>query len=108
MDRNIFRYIWRYSARAQMLALLMTAASFPFLYYSLELPKIIINDALVESGPRTILGFTMTQVRYLFVLCGVFLLLVLINGAFKYVINVYKGVVGERMSSKRSPARARD
>jgi putative ABC transport system ATP-binding protein len=97
MDRNIFRYIWRYSARAQVLAILMTVASFPFLYYSLELPKIIINDALAESGSRTVLGYTVTQVHYLFALCGVFLLLVLINGAFKYVINVYKGVVGERM-----------
>ena len=35
--------------------------------------------------------------HYLFALCGIFLLLVLINGAFKYVINVYKGIVGERM-----------
>src|SRR5919108_491141 len=97
MDRNIFRYIWRYSSRAQVLALLMTAASFPFLYYTLQLPKLIINDALAESGSRTILGQSLNQVHYLFALCGVFLALVLINGAFKYVINVYKGVVGERM-----------
>jgi putative ABC transport system ATP-binding protein len=97
MDRNIFRYIWRHSARAQVLALLMTGASFPFLYYTLQLPKIIINDALAESGSRTILGHSLNQVHYLFALCGVFLALVLINGGFKYVINVYKGVVGERM-----------
>ena len=37
------------------------------------------------------------QVDYLFLLCGVFLVLVLINGGFKYVINVYEGIVGERM-----------
>ena len=35
--------------------------------------------------------------HYLFALCGIFLALVLVNGAFKYVINVYKGIVGERM-----------
>jgi ABC-type multidrug transport system fused ATPase/permease subunit len=97
MDRNIFRYIWRYSARAQVLALLMTVASFPFLYYTLELPKIIINDALAQSGSRTIFGQTLTQVHYLFALCALFLALVLVNGGFKYVINVYKGIVGERM-----------
>jgi ABC-type multidrug transport system fused ATPase/permease subunit len=97
MDRNIFRYVLRYSARAQVLALLMTVASFPFLYYTLELPKIIINDALAQSGPRTIFGQTLSQVHYLLALCGIFLALVLVNGGFKYVINVYKGVVGERM-----------
>ncbi|MGH6917847.1 MAG: ABC transporter transmembrane domain-containing protein, partial [Geminicoccaceae bacterium] len=97
MDRNIFRYVLRYSARAQVLALLMTVASFPFLYFTLELPKIIINDALAQSGPRPFLGQTLSQVHYLFALCGLFLLLVLVNGGFKYVINVYKGVVGERM-----------
>ena len=37
------------------------------------------------------------QVDYLFLLCGLFLFLVLINGGFKYVINVYEGIVGERM-----------
>ena len=97
MDRNIFRYILRYSARAQVLALLMTVASFPFLYFTLELPKIIINDALAQSGSRTVFGQTLGQVHYLFALCGVFLALVLVNGGFKYVINVYKGIVGERM-----------
>jgi putative ABC transport system ATP-binding protein len=97
MDRNIFRYVLRYSARAQVLTLLMTVASFPFLYATLELPKIIINDALASDGARTILGQTLSQVHYLFALCGIFLFLVLINGGFKYVVNVYKGVVGERM-----------
>jgi putative ABC transport system ATP-binding protein len=97
MDRNIFRYVLRYSARAQVIALVMTVASFPFLYYTLELPKIIINDALAQSGQRTIYGVTLTQVHYLFALCGLFLALVLVNGGFKYVINVYKGVIGERM-----------
>ncbi len=97
MDRNIFRYILRHSLRSQILILAMTVGSFPFLYATLELPKIIINDALAESGRRTILSLTLTQVHYLFALCGLFLLLVLVNGGFKYVINVYEGIVGERM-----------
>ena len=98
MDRSIFRYILRYSKRSQIVVLLMTVASFPFLYATLELPKIIINDALAPSGTgRTSLGLDLTRVEYLFALCGVFLVLVLFNGGFKYVINVYKGIVGERM-----------
>ena len=97
MDRNIFRYILRHSLRAQIAILAMTVASFPFLYATLELPKLIINDALADPNPHRVLGFTFDQVQYLFVLCGMFLLLVLVNGAFKYVVNVYQGIVGERM-----------
>jgi ABC-type multidrug transport system fused ATPase/permease subunit len=97
MDRNIFRYILRHSARAQLLILAMTVASFPFLYATLELPKLIINDALSGDAIHRALGFEFNQIQYLFVLCGLFLVLVLINGGFKYVINVYQGVVGERM-----------
>jgi putative ABC transport system ATP-binding protein len=97
MDRNIFRYILRHSARAQLLILAMTVASFPFLYATLELPKLIINDALSGDNLHRVLWFQFTQLEYLFVLCGLFLVLVLINGGFKYVINVYQGIVGERM-----------
>ena len=94
MDRSIFRYVLRHSLRSQILILAMTVASFPFLYATLELPKIIINDALSGGGVRELLGYRFGQVEYLFVLCGIFLLLVLVNGGFKYVINVYKGIVG--------------
>ncbi len=97
MDRNIFGYILRHSKLAQLAILLLTAASFPFLYFSLDLPKTIINDAMASREGGNILGYQLDQVTYLFTLCGFFLILVLVNGAFKYVINVYKGVVGERM-----------
>ena len=99
MDRSIFGYILRHSKPQQLAVLALTVASFPFLYYSLDLPKLIINDAMTnsEGGTLPLIGVHLDQVNYLFALCGIFLLLVLINGAFKYVINVYKGVIGERM-----------
>ncbi|MEM8949602.1 MAG: ABC transporter ATP-binding protein [Pseudomonadota bacterium] len=98
MDQTIFGYILRHSKMAQLAILALTIASFPFLYFSLDLPKIIINDAMSnsEGGTLPLIG-QLDQVNYLFALCGIFLVLVLINGGFKYVINVYKGVVGERM-----------
>jgi len=37
------------------------------------------------------------QVPYLLTLCGLFLILVFVNGGFKYFINVYRGAAGERM-----------
>ena len=87
MDRSIFKYILRHSKAQQLMILALTVASFPFLYFSLELPKTIINDAMSNSAGGSIFGFKLDQVSYLFTLCGIFLLLVLINGGFKYVIN---------------------
>jgi ABC-type multidrug transport system fused ATPase/permease subunit len=97
MSRNIFRYILRHSLRSQIIILTLTVVSFPFLYATLELPKRIINDALANDAGRVVAGYDLSQVDYLFLLCGVFLILVLINGGFKYTINVYQGIVAERM-----------
>jgi putative ABC transport system ATP-binding protein len=98
MEPTLFKYIKRYSWREQIFLLVMTFASFPFLYQSLELPKIIINKAIAASDfPKTIYNVQLSQVQYLAILCGIFLLLVGVNGAFKYYINVYKGRLGERM-----------
>lgn len=98
MERSLFSFILRYSRKEQILLLLLTAVSFPFLYFSLELPKTIINRAIGGTDfPKELFGFELEQFPYLFSLCGIFLALVLVNGAFKYVINVYRGVVGERM-----------
>src|SRR5512147_1081610 len=98
MEPTLFKYIKRYSWREQILLLVLTCTSFPFLYASLELPKIIINKAIAASDfPKMMYGIELSQVPYLMILCGIFLLLVGANGAFKYYINVYKGRLGERM-----------
>lgn len=101
MEKSIFRYIWRFSLRQQLTLTAMAFASFPFLYMFYELPKEIINGAIQGRGgdfPRDFFGlFELDQVAYLLALCGVFLALVIINQSFKYVINVYKGLTGERM-----------
>jgi len=98
MEPTFFRFIKRYSWRQQMILLVMTFASFPFLYASLELPKIIVNRAISAEGfPKIIYGLEFEQVQYLMVLSAIFLLFVLANGAFKYFINVFKGQLGERM-----------
>ena len=98
MDSSIFRYILRYTKKQQAVLLTMTAISLPFLYLALNLPKTIINDAIGgEDFPRTFLGLSFDQVPYLMVLCVIFLGLVFFNGGFKYFINVYRGVLAERM-----------
>jgi len=98
MEPTIFGYIWRYSRRQQLILLTVTLASFPFLYYSLDLPKTIINEAIGgEEFPQVFLGVEMGQTQYLLTLCFIFLSLVLINGGFKLWINIYRGGMGERM-----------
>ena len=78
--------------------ILLTLVSMPFVYAVLEVPKIIINSALTNEGvPDQLLGIDVSQVGYLLLLCGLFLALVLINGALKYANNLYRGVLGERM-----------
>src|SRR5829696_3566103 len=122
MDKSLFRYIWRHSRREQLIILAVVLASLPFYFLSLDLPRKIVNEAIqgkaFESGSQTapILdltlslpsflgggsytvfeGFPVDRLTLLFGLSGLFLLLVLINGAFKYYINVAKGALGERM-----------
>ena len=107
MESGLFAYILKYSKRQQVVLTLMTVAAFPFYYLSLDLPKTIINDAISgESFPVdvefTIAGLTASlgtfeQIPYLLLLCFAFLLLVLANSGFKLFINIYRGVLGERM-----------
>jgi ABC-type bacteriocin/lantibiotic exporter with double-glycine peptidase domain len=98
LDSSIYGYILHYSLRDQIYLVIVTLISFPFLYYSLELPKLIINHAISGTEfPQGFLGLELEQIPYLLVLCGVFLALLLINGWFKLHINVKKGQIGERM-----------
>lgn len=46
LEPSIYRFILRYSLRDQIYLVVVTLLSFPFLYYSLELPKLIINQAI--------------------------------------------------------------
>ncbi|MCV6584713.1 MAG: ABC transporter transmembrane domain-containing protein, partial [Marinibacterium sp.] len=98
MERSIFAFIWRYSKRQQMVLLVATLLSFPFLYASLELPKMIINDAIGSTTSQVrFWGFDLTQIEFLMVLCFAFLGTVLASGLMKMRINTMKGVLAERM-----------
>lgn len=100
METSIYRYIIRHSLRRQVMLTIMAVASFPFLYAFYELPKLIVNGAIQSKSvtfPTTLAGIQLDQVNYLWVLCGAFLALVIVNQAFKYIINLYAGITGERM-----------
>ena len=122
MEPSLFRYIWRHSRRDQLFVLSMILLSLPFYFASFDVPKRIINDALqgrafaggqatatfmrIELGLPNFLGghsvlltegVQVDRQQLLFCLSFLFLALVVINGAFKYAINVAKGILGERM-----------
>lgn len=99
IEPTVYRYILRHSLKQQIMLLVLTLVSFPFLYYSLDLPKTIVNHAIKDDAkfPQHFLGMEFTRIPYLMTLCGIFLALVFINGGFKYYINTLKGQLGERM-----------
>ncbi len=98
MDKSLFKFIWKYSKREQVIQLLITLLTFPVLFASLELPKRIINDGIGGSGENVLLlGFDLTQVQFLMVLCAGFFLAVVTNLVFKMQLNTMKGVLAERL-----------
>ncbi|MCF4167333.1 hypothetical protein L2U69_16915 [Zavarzinia compransoris] len=122
MDTNLFRYAWRHSKGQQLVLLAVIIISLPFYWISLEVPKQIANDAIqgrafadgnltatlfdMKIGLPAFLGggnlvisegLDLERLPFLLVLSGWFLALVFVNGAFKYFINLRKGVLGETM-----------
>ncbi|MTI43754.1 putative ABC transport system ATP-binding protein [Roseibium hamelinense] len=98
MQKSLFSFIWQFSARQQIFILCVTVFSYPITYILLELPKLIVNDAVQGDGfPRSFFGFEFDQIAYLFVLCISFLGLVVVSNGLKLFINIYKGRLGERM-----------
>jgi putative ABC transport system ATP-binding protein len=121
LEPNLFRFIWNNSKRQQLIVLAVIVLSLPFYFASFDIPKQIINDALqgkafapgatearffafmlplpaALGGPVVISdGFMLSQLDLLWALSGIFLALVIINGGFKYYINLMKGVMGERL-----------
>jgi len=83
---SLFQFVLKHSLRDQILLLCLTALSLPFIYFSLDVPKLIINDVLGQGDlPDSLYGVPLqaNHVTLLAILSGLFLLLVIINGAFK-------------------------
>ena len=71
---------------------------FPFLFATLELPKRIINDAIgAQNSVVSVMGFEISQVGFLALLCAIFLASVIAHGWLKMRINTMKSILSERM-----------
>lgn len=96
MEPSIFQFIKRYSWRQQLAILGLSVLLLPVGFAILQLTKLIINRALGDDPNPEFFGVAWGQLELLWTLCGLFLLVVLVQGGLKYVVNVYAGVVAER------------
>jgi putative ABC transport system ATP-binding protein len=119
MEKSLPRYIWKHTWRQQAVILVIVALSMIPYFFSLDLPKQIINGPIQGDGfatpdalqPYFEVGFSLPfigrielyggypldRLSMLMALSLEFLALVIINNGFKYVINTYKGRLGERL-----------
>ena len=98
MEKGVFGYVFRYSLRDQLFLLVVALSALPFYYFSLYVPKTIVDEAIRGTDfPHSFWGFQFDQIELLSVLCAMYLALIFINGQFKYVVNTYRGASGERM-----------
>lgn len=119
MEPNLAKFIWNHTWRQQIWIVCIVVLSMIPYYLSFDLPKQIVNGPIQgegfegEGATQTFMDFSFNLPfvgevnllpgveldRYdtLFALSMVFLLLVIINGAFKFYINTFKGRLGERM-----------
>src|SRR6478672_13785159 len=68
LDPSIYGYVLHYSLPEQIYLVVVTLLSFPFLYYSLDLPKLIVNGAISgKHFPQNFLGSELEQIPYLLV-----------------------------------------
>ena len=122
MEKSLLKYIWIHTKGLQVWIFVVILVSMPLYFYSLDLPKQIINfpiqgkgfngpsDAHIFlrialpfsetlTGKPVILfpGFELQRLPLLIALCFVYTALLVLNGWFKLYINTYKGITGERV-----------
>jgi putative ABC transport system ATP-binding protein len=119
MEKSLARYIWSNTRLQQLWILAVVAASMVPYFLSFDLPKQIVNGPIQGSGfegegaTQTFMhiaydipligkveffkGVQLDRFQMLMGLSLVFLVLVVLNGLFKFYINTYKGRLGERM-----------
>ena len=119
MEKSLARYIWVHTRPQQLFILLIVALSMIPYYLAFDLPKQIVNGPIQGTGfeqpgntqlfmpiafdlpffghVELFAGLPLERMPSLLALSLTFLVLVIINGLFKYFINTYKGRLGERL-----------
>ena len=97
MEPSLYRYILTHSKTDQIWLILLSLASLPLVYITLELPKKIINLLEGMEIPTDLFGYEFDRLAFLMIFSFAFLFVVLLSGGLKYMLNVYRGALGERV-----------
>jgi putative ABC transport system ATP-binding protein len=100
MESSMYKFVLKHSPRETAILIMLTVLSLPVYYITLDIPKNVFNQGILAKNikfPYDLFGFQLDQVHYLFWLCFLFFLSVLVNGGLKQYINTYKGRLGERL-----------
>lgn len=87
--RDLYRYVWRTSARSQILLSVLSICVFLLELAPLELQRRIVNNAVGNQAYGSIA-----------LLCGLYLIVAVTQGVLKLVLNVYRGSVIETASKR--------
>ena len=98
VESSVFAYVRKYGMNQILLILLIMLPMFVLQIGMYQLPKKIIDDAIGGGeGKRYLFGFELEQLDYLWLLCAAFLLLVLVIGLIKFIVQTLNGIMAERM-----------
>jgi ABC-type bacteriocin/lantibiotic exporter with double-glycine peptidase domain len=87
MPQSLYRFIWQSSRKQQIGLVLLTLVVAPMSMVPLELQRRIVDDAVHNQ-----------DLAYLLLLCGLYLVVLLVQGGLKYTLNVYRGSLVERIA----------
>ena len=89
MPPSLYAFIWRASRRQQSWLVLLTLIIAPMSMIPLELQRRIVDDAIHNQN-----------LPYMFLLCGLYLVVLLLQGGLKYLLNIYRGRLVEQIAFK--------
>lgn len=101
MEKNLVSFVWKHGKLDTIKTLIVTFMTFPVIYISLEIPKIIVNEALGAGKtpvqfPTEFFWISMDQMTYLVTLCMIFITMIVLNNWLKFVLNNQIGLTSER------------
>lgn len=102
MENNLVSFVWKFGKIDTIKTLIVTFMTFPVIYISLEIPKIIVNQALGAGKtpvdyPKEFLFMDVDRLEHLLALCFIFITMIVLNNGLKFILNVQIGLTSERM-----------
>jgi len=87
--KELYRYIWKVSARGQVILSALAVAVFLLDLVPLELQRRIVNGAVDRQS-----------FQFILMLCLIYVAVALVHGGLKLVLNVYRGSVSEAANQR--------